>query len=523
MHRPRPTTPIARSARPHYPEPVLKAEVDRAEALLRNGRPSEAIEVLRTLLSRYPDDPDLRRRLAEAYQAANNQERAFHHFNRAAQLFSSFGKTAEAVRMWVAADAVSKNEPDVLFRLAQAQLALGESNAIRDVLSRLVVAASATKDRRRVFALDALHRLEPTNLSIAIKRAHALEEVDRLEDAFAAWLALDAVPEIVGLAERHLERPNLSVKVVDVLLERHRPHDALRLARSALEHHPEDVEVVAVVVRALETLGPASHLIAARIALANLLARDPRAERTRLLDEAARLTAVAASNPEALEAASAIYAQLGMEKEFIQIELRLAQLHDAKGRKEARDRALARVLKIDPQNREGLRMGVRSLREAGDDEQAQALEGQLFAAETRASHETDERDTHLRIELDGFDDPADATTSRTTRAVPPSQHRAPPQTPGPPSSRHLASDLLAEFAHRPGSPDNPTLSADVPTLSANAPSFAPDKEPTAPNERPDDLRPRGPRHADEFDLEEFDQEAPTLSHKSVANPDTTES
>ena len=501
----------------------MKAEVSRADALVRDGRPVEAVNILRTLLTRHPDDPDLRRRLAEAYLAANNRERAFHHFNRAAHLFSSFGEAESAARMWIAADGVSPNEPDVLFRLAQAQLGLGlgDSTSTRATLSRLVVAASAAKDRRRLFALDALHRLEPANVALAIQRARALEEVDRLDDALAAWQALNALSEIIDLAERHMDRPSLSASVVRLLLDLHRPQDALKLARRALDHHPEDIEIVQVTVRALEILGPAVHLIQARIALVRLLAKDPGRKQAPVIDEVNRLTTVAPSNPEVLEAASAVYAQFGMQKESILVELRLAQVHDAEGRPQARDRALARLLKIDPHNREGLRMGVLALRQAGQEEQAQALEDQLFADETRAVDPSGDADdahadahadaeTYLLIDLEGGDDQADATTSKTRAAQP---------SPLPkPSKRHLTADLLADPPSRPF--PRPMEQPEAhPDDDSELLLFAADQETTAGNRVPRYRRPSAP-----LDPADFDLEAPTLSHNGDKNrnPDETD-
>lgn len=61
--------------------------LEEAAEHLKKARYPKAIELYRQLLGEEPDNVELRTTLAQAYRKAKNNERAFHHFHKAATVY----------------------------------------------------------------------------------------------------------------------------------------------------------------------------------------------------------------------------------------------------------------------------------------------------------------------------------------------------------------------------------------------------------------------------------------------------
>lgn len=403
-------------------------ELKRAEDLLRKGRYAQAIEILRELLTLDPDNGELRARVGEAYRLAGNLERAFHHFNKGAGLFTREGDVVGAFRMLKAANTVSPNEPDILFRMAECLKQLGNPSELEGVLRQLINVARATGDRRRLWALEELCQLHPEDLDVAVQRASALGEAGRVDDAVTAWkrvsahlevLGIDYVPMLQNAAKIAVERPDVGVDLADILLVTKKPRDALALLVPFYEKFPEDIGVLGALVRSLEQLGAKDKVIPARIEL--IKARVKRGHREVAFREVSRLMETAPEHPLALEVSAHTYSTFGFKGDASQLWRRLVQLYERHGQHTERIRAILMLLKINPDDPEALAMGASALRGAGRASEADALERRL--AELRRSRSLGDRPSQ---EVPSMPDrPTDTAVPAANAGV---SHRAPSPT-----------------------------------------------------------------------------------------------
>ncbi len=353
---------------------------EKADELLRKGKYPQAIELLRALLGAQPENGELRAKVAEAYRLSGNLERAFHHFNRGAQVFQRAGDLPGACRMLKAANSVSPNEPDILYRMAECLKLLDSQIELDLVLKQLITVARGVGDRRRLWALEQLCSRYPKDIELAVQHASALGETGRIDDAVTAWkrvsahlevLGIDFVPMLKKAAEIAAERADVGVDLAEVLLIARHPRDALAVLVPFYEKFPDDIGVLGALVRALEQLGAIDKVIPARIEL--IKTRVKRGHRELAFQEVSRLMEVAPDDPLALEVSAHTFGAFGFRGDASALWRRLAKLHERLGRVAERNRAILMLLKINPDDPEALALGARWLSEAGHEREASAL------------------------------------------------------------------------------------------------------------------------------------------------------
>lgn len=402
---------------------MAQLDLERAEDLLRQGRYPEAVDRLRELLSLDPERPELRGRVAEAYRLSGNLERAFHHFHKAATLFVRQHDLLGAARMLEAANHVSPNEPDVLFRLAEVLKSLGKDRALRSVLKNLVTAASAPGDRRRLWALDEWVQLAPQDMDAQVERAKALSEVGRVREAVLIWQQItdhlaargvDFVPWLQRAAEAEPERLEVGVRLSQILLKHRRAREALALLVPYYERFPDDVPLLATLVGALQGLGAKDKILPAQLEL--LKARTRAGQRTEALEELRALLVAAPRDPRVLEVSAHACAAFGLTGEACRLWFDLATLYDEHAMGPERDRVVLRILETRPDHEGALALAARVLRAAGRTGEAASLELRLAEVQARSSDE-------LPVHVPDHDPPTRriSTAARGLGAAPPVQ------------------------------------------------------------------------------------------------------
>lgn len=336
------------------------------------------------LLSDQPDDAEIRGRVAEAYRLAGNQERAFHHFNKAAAIFSRTNEVLGACRMLKAANTVSPNEPDILYRMAECLEQIGNQRELEPVLRQLVSAAGASGDRRRAWALDHLCEMHPDDLDLASQHATVLGEAGRVREAVDKWKVVsaqldkrgvDIAPLLTRAAGLAKDRPEVGVDLSQILLAHGRSREALALLVPFYEKFPDEVRVLEALLRVLEQIGARDKIIPARIELVK--ARTKLGQRAQAVTEITKLLKEAPTDTQALEVCAHACAAFGIVGEATRLWFQLANLYDQKNDAAGRDRALFACLKANPNHEAALRLGARILYEADRREEAASLERRL--------------------------------------------------------------------------------------------------------------------------------------------------
>ena len=354
--------------------------LDAAEAHLQAGRFAEAIGAFRALLSANPDNVVLRSRVAEAYRIAGNVERAFHHFHKAAALCVRANDLTGAIRMLEAANGVSPNEPEVLFRWAECLEQLGRIEGLRPLLHHLIGVAGAPGDRRRLWALDRLAILEPQNLELSVTRAGALAEAGRIQEAIDAWqrlspslgrCRLDWVGPINTTARRAVGRPDYVTVLAHILLANQRPREALALLVPDYEEHPDDVDILQTVVAALEAIEAWDRVLVARLEL--LRAQVKRRMRGPALEAVAHLLRSYPTDAPVLRDCATACETFGLVGEASRLRYQQCQLHDRRGEASLRDQVLTHLLETDPRHEGALAMAAAVLQTSGRTAEAQVL------------------------------------------------------------------------------------------------------------------------------------------------------
>ncbi len=360
------------------------ASRERAEHLLVEERFAEAVEQFRALLAEAPAQPELRGRVAEAYKLSGNLERALHHYLQAAKLHSAAGHLAQACLMLKGANEVSPGEPNILYRMAESLKELGQQKEFEEVLPQLVRAANLPGDRRRLWALDELYALNPHDIGVAEHRALALTRTNRSTDAIKAWQALmyiysqqgiDPEPILSKAAETAADSPELSIVLADMMLAQQKAREALSLLVPHYEKHPEHIEVLECLLRILEQLGATDKIVPARMEL--IKARVKNRQKTPALVQIGRLLAEAPDYTPALEVCAHACAAFELKEEATKLWRRLCLIYQSVGNYAERDRAIHRLLKINPDDIQALRLGAQVLAEAGRTQEAKALQRRL--------------------------------------------------------------------------------------------------------------------------------------------------
>lgn len=377
---------------------MASADLEYAEDLLRQGRYPEAIERFRELLSASPERAELRGRVAEAYRLAGNPERAFHHFHKAATLFSRDKDLLGAARMLEAANQLSPNEPDVLFRLAEVLEKLGQDRPRRAVLRNLVRVADAPGDRRRLYALEALLKLEPQDIDLRVEQARGLVEVGRAAEAVALYTKLadhlarrdvDFAPWLARAAEAAPDRVDLGVQLAQLLLRHGRAREALGLLVPYYERFCDEIPLLEALLDALRAIGAKEKLLPASIEL--LKARTRQGQRTPALEQIQSLLAQAPNDPRVLEVSAHACQAFGLTGEACRLWMALAQLYRQHGMAAERDRTLKRVLDAQANHEGALAMSVAAAREAGRVTEAETLSQRLADARAHGAPDLPDR------------------------------------------------------------------------------------------------------------------------------------
>lgn len=446
----------------------MATENEQAEELLRRGKYAEAVERFRNLLSIDPENAELRGRTGEAYRLSGNRERAFHHFHKAAAIYSRRSDLEAALRMLKAANLVSPNEPDVLFRMAECQKSLGLFEEMEPTLRQIVLVAVASGDRRRVWALEELSLIYPDDLDVGIRRAQALGEAHRIDDAVTAWKKVSArldhragdfVAMLQQAASLAPDRPDIGVDLAGILLANKRPRDALALLVPYYEKFPDQVEVLETLLRALEALKAHDKIVAARIELVKV--RTKLGQRAQALADIGALQKVAPEDPLALEVVAHACATFGLVGEACRAWFSLAEIADRNRDAATRDRAILLLLKNNPNHIGGLQLGARVLREAGRPDEAASLERRLRELERGGDSLGD---------LPGVDSAPGAALRS-----PPAPHPPAPKDPwkvGTGSMELDDEDVVAEVSedglHAPTAPEEPIFPSDLADVSEPA-------------------------------------------------------
>ncbi|MBI2378831.1 MAG: tetratricopeptide repeat protein [Deltaproteobacteria bacterium] len=355
---------------------------------LKKSRFSQAIELYRQLLSDNPENPELRAELAEAYRRSNNAERAFHHFNRAAALYNLHARPELELKMLDAAMGVSPKEPDILFRRAECLRALGRTDLLRAALHEVIDQAKSKGDRRRLWALEQLHASMPDDPLIAFRRAEALAEADRVDEAVHAFKHISArfgprTPDFVRLLKRAAEvgtnRPDIGADIAAILLSHGYARESLATLVPFYERFADDIRILEVLLAILRGLGAVEKVLPARIELLKARAKVTGSpENTSLgLAEAEALMADSADDAIVLEIVAHAFAAFGTSGRALEAWRRMARAADRTGQPAERDRAVLSILRADQDDEEALEMGRQSLMDAGRESEAQAFEKRL--------------------------------------------------------------------------------------------------------------------------------------------------
>lgn len=362
------------------------AHLEEAAEHAKRGRWAKAIEAYRLALAEEPDNAELRVVLADAYRRTKNDERAFHHYHRAAMLLLSKGDPGRAAAALLEANAITPGAPDVLWRLCEALKALGRGDDLVPYLVALIRAASAPGDRRRLWALEELFLLHPDDLSVAQQRAEALAEADRIDDAVLAYKKLAArlgqreaeLVQVLFRAAKIAEgRADLGADLAGVLLAHGRAKDALAVIVGFYEKQPDDVAVLETLVRTLEALGATEKAVAARIELVKT--RAAQGSRAQVVAEIDALWAVAPEDPVALEVSAHALALVREPARAQDVWRRLLRVAERRGLRAERDRAIVAVLKANPDDEEALELGIQMHASAARFQEADTLRQRLGA------------------------------------------------------------------------------------------------------------------------------------------------
>jgi tetratricopeptide (TPR) repeat protein len=363
---------------------VAQRDLEAAEELMRKGRFADAIERFRAFLSDEPENPELRARCGEAYRLSGNAERAFHHYNKGAAIYARMGDALNSLRLLIFANSLSPGEPDILYRMAECKKALHDSRDLEGILRQLISAARGTGDRRRLWALEELCLLHPEDMDLQLRRAEALTEAGRIDDAVTAWKTLsarldqrgvDLVPMLQRAGQIAPDRADVGVDLASILLANRRAREALILLVPYYEKFPDDIAILETLLRALEALGAQDKITPARIEL--IKARAKRSQRDPAIKEIGILLQTAGDDIAALEVSAHAYTAFGEMNEAVSVWRRLAYAYDRSGKKYERDRAILMLLKANPDDEDALTLGARALREAGRAGEAEVLENRL--------------------------------------------------------------------------------------------------------------------------------------------------
>ncbi len=362
------------------------AHLEEAAEHARKGRWSKAIDGYRLVLAEEPDNAELRVLLADAYKRVKNDERAFHHFHRSGVLFLGKGDPARAAGALIEANALTPNVPDVLWRLCEALKLLGRGDDLVPYLVALIRAAPAPGDRRRLWALEELFALHPDDLSVAQQRAEALAEADRIDDAVLAYKKLAArlgqreaelVQVLFRAAKIATGRSDLGADIAGVLLAHGRAKDALAVIVGFYEKTPDDLAVLETLLRCLEALGATEKAVAARIELVK--ARAAAGSRSQVLVEVDALLLAAPEDPVALEVSAHALALVREPSRAQDAWRRLLKVAERRGLRAERDRAIAAVLKFNPDDEDALELAIQMHAAAARFQESDALRQRLLA------------------------------------------------------------------------------------------------------------------------------------------------
>jgi tetratricopeptide (TPR) repeat protein len=363
---------------------VAQKSPDSGEDLLRKGRFQDAIERFRSQLSVDPENAELRARCGEAYRLSGNAERAFHHYNKGAAICQRVGDAQGALKLLMVANTLSPNEPDILFRIAECKKVLNDLRDLEPILRQLIGVAKGSGDRRRLWALEELVVRHPEDLDLACKRAEALTEAGRVDEAVTAWKGIsarldqrgiDLVPMLQRAASVAPDRAEIGIDLAAILLVNRRPRDALMLLVPYYEKFPDDIGVLEMLLKALEAIGAVDKIIPARIELVK--ARAKRHQKDAAMRDIAQLLQAAPDDIAALEVSAHACSSFGETAQAIALWRRLAFGYDKMGRRFERDRAVLMLLKANPDDEDALTLGARALREAGRSSEAEVLEKRL--------------------------------------------------------------------------------------------------------------------------------------------------
>jgi predicted Zn-dependent protease len=216
--------------------PALGAsgEFDKALAILKEGRPAEALPLLEAARERQPGDPDVLYNLAGCYFSLNRSEDGMRTAEdlakrnprdpavllAAASLLLQHGSPGKAAQILSAADALAPGNPLVLNALASAQFKAGDTGASAASLERLLanLRSTLTPETRATVAkasetAGALHDGEPSSLHLAMLAAEFDLAAEHPKEAWETLRPLETAAEgnadyykLLALADARLDR-----------------------------------------------------------------------------------------------------------------------------------------------------------------------------------------------------------------------------------------------------------------------------------------------------------------------------
>ncbi len=286
---------------------------EKARRLAAKGDLRRAIAALKGwLVSDITDDRTLLK-LADLYRRSGDDPSAVAAFSQAAELYSARGFALKAAAALRQAAAIAPEQLSLLERLGEVNAELGMAREAAILLEQVAAAVAPTGDRARLIALRRrILLLLPADVGAVIRLADLLveggqreEPIRLLEQAaesqrdpgqLEVWLLIQE--RLVALQPGDVRRAR---ELARALLSCSSPKRALPRLKACLAADPGDVESLALLARAFESLGLVPKSAAAWREVAHAHQRAGRAD-----ELAAAWQKVRELLPEDAEAANAL-------------------------------------------------------------------------------------------------------------------------------------------------------------------------------------------------------------------------
>ncbi|MCC7535427.1 MAG: tetratricopeptide repeat protein [Deltaproteobacteria bacterium] len=282
-----------------------------AQKYLQKGQVDKAIQEYLRVVKEDPADVRTLLKIGDLYVKKGSRLEACRTYQQVAETYAQQGFFLKAVAVFKQILKLDPSLLDAQLRLADMYRALG---LVSDALGQLELIAgrySRGGDEQRALAiLRMMTEVDPENIAARIKVAEALSKLGQAEpaaDEFAVGCGLleqqGRIDDYVKVAERllfHRADEVVARKLSAIYLDRHDPKRALAKLQISFKADPRDTDTLEMLARAFQLLGQTQKTVS-------------------------------------------VYREL-------------ARVHQDAGRREPRDRALARILELEPNDAEALDM-----------------------------------------------------------------------------------------------------------------------------------------------------------------------